>query len=75
MREAVSQAESLVATASPAADGQPHESADVEQGALQVRAVGLTNQRETTVLWRRSTGQPLYNAIVWMDTRTSAICQ
>ncbi|KAG6530921.1 glycerol kinase-like [Zingiber officinale] len=39
-----------------------------------LRAIGLTNQRETTVVWSRSTGLPLYNAIVWMDARTSAIC-
>ncbi|XP_074578830.1 glycerol kinase-like [Curcuma longa] len=39
-----------------------------------LRAIGLTNQRETTVVWSRSTGRPLYNAIVWMDARTSAIC-
>ncbi|CAI5479156.1 unnamed protein product [Closterium sp. Yama58-4] len=44
-------------------------------GPATVRAVGLTNQRETTVVWRRSTGEPLYNAIVWMDVRTSAVCQ
>ncbi|MGH9053730.1 MAG: glycerol kinase GlpK [Acidimicrobiia bacterium] len=37
-------------------------------------AVGVTNQRETTVVWERSTGQPVYNAIVWQDTRTDKIC-
>ncbi|CAI5458381.1 unnamed protein product [Closterium sp. Yama58-4] len=47
----------------------------VHVGPDSVRAVGLTNQRETTVVWRRSTGEPLYNAIVWMDVRTSALCQ
>ncbi|CAI5936574.1 unnamed protein product [Closterium sp. NIES-65] len=47
----------------------------VDVGPDTVRAVGLTNQRETTVVWRRSTGEPLYNAIVWMDVRTSAVCQ
>ncbi|XP_057967797.1 glycerol kinase [Malania oleifera] len=40
-----------------------------------LRAIGLTNQRETTLLWSKSTGMPLYNAIVWMDARTSAICR
>ena len=35
-----------------------------------VAAIGVTNQRETTVLWSRATGEPLHNAIVWMDTRT-----
>ncbi|MFZ6027981.1 MAG: glycerol kinase GlpK [Chloroflexota bacterium] len=38
------------------------------------RAIGITNQRETTVIWHRHTGQPLYNAIVWQDTRTKKIC-
>jgi len=37
-------------------------------------AVGVTNQRETTVVWDRVTGQPVYNAIVWQDTRTADIC-
>lgn len=37
-------------------------------------AVGITNQRETTVLWDRVTGKPVYNALVWQDTRTDGIC-
>lgn len=37
---------------------------------LQVLGLGITNQRETTLVWSRSTGQPLYNAIVWLDNRT-----
>jgi glycerol kinase len=37
-------------------------------------AVGVTNQRETTVVWERSTGRPVHNAIVWQDTRTDQIC-
>lgn len=37
-------------------------------------AVGITNQRETTVVWNRCTGKPYYNAIVWQDTRTADIC-
>ncbi|KAH9715333.1 glycerol kinase [Citrus sinensis] len=40
-----------------------------------LKAIGLTNQRETTVLWSKSTGCPLYNAIVWMDARTSSVCR
>lgn len=40
-----------------------------------LKAVGITNQRETTVIWSKSTGRPLYNAIVWMDGRTSPICR
>lgn len=40
-----------------------------------LKAIGLTNQRETTLVWSKSTGRPLYNAIVWMDVRTSSICR
>ncbi|XP_027123136.1 glycerol kinase [Coffea arabica] len=40
-----------------------------------LKAIGLTNQRETTVVWSKSTGRPLYNAVVWMDIRTSPICR
>lgn len=40
----------------------------------QIAAIGITNQRETTVLWERSTGHPVYNAIVWQDRRTAAYC-
>ena len=39
-----------------------------------VAAIGITNQRETTVVWDRSTGKPIYNAIVWQDRRTADIC-
>ncbi|MGC9348961.1 MAG: glycerol kinase GlpK [Anaerolineae bacterium] len=39
-----------------------------------IAAVGITNQRETTLVWDRRTGEPLYNAIVWQDTRTKEIC-
>ena len=42
--------------------------------ASEISAVGITNQRETTVVWERSTGRPVYNAIVWQDTRTDQIC-
>ena len=41
--------------------------------AAGVAAVGVTNQRETTVVWERATGRPVYNAIVWQDTRTQPI--
>ncbi len=37
-------------------------------------AIGITNQRETAVVWERATGKPVYNAVVWQDTRTDAIC-
>jgi glycerol kinase len=39
-----------------------------------ISAVGVTNQRETTVIWEKATGKPVYNAIVWQDTRTASIC-
>ena len=42
--------------------------------AQQVAAIGITNQRETTVLWDRKTGQPLHKAIVWQDRRTADTC-
>ncbi|NPV38081.1 MAG: glycerol kinase GlpK [Brevinematales bacterium] len=38
-------------------------------------AIGITNQRETTILWDRKTGKPLYNALVWQDTRTAELCE
>ncbi|PKI34379.1 hypothetical protein CRG98_045239 [Punica granatum] len=40
-----------------------------------LKAIGITNQRETTLVWSKTTGLPLYNAIVWMDARTSSICR
>jgi glycerol kinase len=43
-------------------------------GAEQIAAVGITNQRETTIVWDRATGQPVYNAIVWQDRRTADAC-
>ncbi|MBW8471235.1 MAG: glycerol kinase GlpK [Thiobacillus sp.] len=42
--------------------------------ASDIRAVGITNQRETTLLWNRRTGAPVYNAIVWQDRRAEAAC-
>ncbi len=44
-------------------------------GADRVHAIGITNQRETTVLWDRKTGEPLHNAIVWQDRRTAVRCR
>ena len=49
----------------------------LEQAHLQagdIAAIGITNQRETTVVWDRTTGAPIYNAIVWQDRRTASIC-
>jgi glycerol kinase len=55
---------------------------EVMQGALAISglqpgdlaAIGITNQRETTVVWEKASGKPIYNAIVWQDTRTDEIC-
>src|SRR5476651_465503 len=49
-------------------------------GRAQVRpkelaAIGITNQRETTIVWDRETGEPVYNAIVWQDRRTAVFCE
>lgn len=42
---------------------------------IQIAAIGVTNQRETTILWDKNTGKPVYNAVVWQDKRTSKLCQ
>lgn len=42
--------------------------------AKDIAAIGITNQRETTVVWNRNTGKPVYNAIVWQDRRTASVC-
>ena len=55
---------------------------EVTRGALQkaechisdIAAIGITNQRETALVWEKATGRPVYNAIVWQDTRTDVIC-
>ena len=47
---------------------------DAKLSAQQLAAIGITNQRETTVMWDRQTGEPVHNAIVWQDRRTSRIC-
>ena len=47
---------------------------DDEFSINQLDSIGITNQRETTLAWRKSTGVPLYNALVWQDTRTQNIC-
>src|SRR5947209_19896807 len=43
-------------------------------GARDIAAIGITNQRETTVVWERATGRPIANAIVWQDRRTAPLC-
>ncbi len=52
---------------------QALQKAEINRHAL--AAVGITNQRETTVVWDRRTGEPVCNAIVWQDTRTAPICR
>jgi glycerol kinase len=42
--------------------------------SAEIAGIGITNQRETTVMWNRETGKPIYNAIVWQDRRTSGLC-
>lgn len=65
----------------------PHEILSTQLGMLQkllsenkinpksVAAIGITNQRETTVVWDKKTGEPIYNAIVWQDKRTAGFCE
>ena len=40
-----------------------------------IKGIGITNQRESTILWNKATGKPVYNAIIWQDNRTSAYCK
>ncbi|GAB1256596.1 glycerol kinase GlpK [Aurantivibrio plasticivorans] len=48
---------------------------DAMKAGHSIAAIGITNQRETTILWDRATGEPIYNAIVWQDRRTTSYCQ
>ncbi|MEW5890016.1 MAG: glycerol kinase GlpK [Pseudomonadota bacterium] len=48
--------------------------AEAKLGAHEIAALGITNQRETTLVWERATGRPVYNAIVWQDRRTAGLC-
>jgi len=49
--------------------------AKVDASPSTVAAIGITNQRETTIVWDRATGKPIYNAIVWQDRRTAGFCE
>lgn len=49
--------------------------ADLKLSGSGLRALGITNQRETTIVWSKKTGKPIYRAIVWQDRRTSAFCE
>ena len=48
---------------------------DKTSGKYNIKGIGITNQRETTILWDKKTGKPIYNAIVWQDRRTSEKCK
>ena len=48
---------------------------EVDASATDITAIGITNQRETTLVWDRDTGDCIYNAIVWQDRRTAAVCR
>ena len=48
---------------------------NIKEGAQAIAAIGITNQRETVVVWDRQTGKPIYRAIVWQDKRTTEFCQ
>ncbi|RLD20699.1 MAG: glycerol kinase, partial [Bacteroidetes bacterium] len=52
-----------------------HEVVDKISAEQTITALGITNQRETTVIWERSSGKPIYNAIVWQDRRTADYCE
>jgi len=60
--------QSTLATAQQALSG-------AADSGIEVSCIGITNQRETTLVWDRITGEPVYNAIVWQDRRTHAFCQ
>lgn len=47
---------------------------ETQTNEREIAAIGITNQRETTILWDKNTGEPIYNAIVWQDRRTAALC-
>ena len=48
---------------------------DAEKAAADIRGIGMTNQRETTIIWDRKTGAPIHRAIVWQDRRTAETCR
>ena len=51
------------------------QAAQKQHGSVTVKALGITNQRETTLVWDKATGKPLHRAIVWMDSRTAPLCE
>ncbi|KAF2397817.1 glycerol kinase [Trichodelitschia bisporula] len=63
----------LVSSVTTCLEGAVKDLTSKGYSAKNIKAVGITNQRETTVVWDSKTGQPLYNAIVWTDTRAAAL--
>ncbi|KEF52126.1 glycerol kinase [Exophiala aquamarina CBS 119918] len=63
----------IVASVETCIDGAVKQFETQGHSVNSIKAVGITNQRETTVLWDKETGEPLYNAIVWTDTRTQSL--
>ncbi len=47
----------------------------MQKEKINIITIGITNQRETTVLWDKTNGKPIYNAIVWQDRRTENFCK
>jgi glycerol kinase len=64
--------ESVKVCIAKAVDKATADGFNVDKG---LKAIGLTNQRETTLVWSKSTGAPLHHALVWMDVRTSSVCR
>lgn len=65
--------DTVVDTINRALDQSPGQSP--EQSPEPIKAIGITNQRETTILWNRKTGEPIYAAIVWQCRRTAQLCE
>ncbi|XP_062500030.1 glycerol kinase 3-like isoform X2 [Corticium candelabrum] len=65
----------LLETTKNCIDGSVEKCGKLGIDVSQIKAIGITNQRETTVVWDKVTGKPLYDAIVWLDVRTTAIAQ
>ena len=52
-----------------------HVLVDIDLSASEIAGIGITNQRETTIVWDKTSGSPIYNAIVWQDRRTAEFCE
>lgn len=63
----------LLSSVEDCIEGAMAQFTDKGYSAKDIRSIGITNQRETTVVWDKTTGEPLYNAVVWPDTRTTSL--